>query len=131
MSGHKETSATLRRLARTAPKALNIAVYKEAAEVMRLAQIKAPIKTGALRASWFLAPSGRWESPSWSVEGGFGVHYAYIVHSTHRSRSQFLTQAMSERHSGRIGRIAADVKAMVASGNVYVPNVGIPRVPRI
>lgn len=131
MTGHRETSKTLDKLADRYPRALNLAVFSEAIEVMRLARIKAPYDTGALHDSAYLAPTAPWSARAWGADGGFGVWYAYIVHSFHRTKARFLDMAMAERRSGQVKRIAAETHARVRSGNMSVPRSEIPRVPKV
>lgn len=96
----------MRRLQHSYPAAFHHALFEEFINIMRLARNKAPERTGHLKRSAFLTDNGNPGDADYNIIGGFGAHYAYIVHQTHRSKAQFLVQALDERKRGANRRIA-------------------------
>lgn len=79
LTGAKEAQRELKRIAKAAPGALARGLYQMGVEVQAEAVRRAPVETGILRTSGYVAPPEQ-EDGEPSVEVGFGTVYAAVQH---------------------------------------------------
>jgi hypothetical protein len=104
-----EVDQSLSKLKRKHPEHAGRALQTEALEVQRMAQQKAPVDTGRLRASAF-TESPRISGSEISVRTGFGTDYAAAVHEDpDQQNRKYLARALEERSAGIKKRLVDEI----------------------
>jgi hypothetical protein len=119
LTGDKALLKELKRLEKAAPGAVSRALYQQGVMVLGDAIRRAPVETGVLRSSGYVAPPQE-EGGSTVVEVGFGTVYAEVQHEREDfehpqgGEAKYLEKAVASQASAQ--RVAALAKENLARG---------------
>ena len=121
VTGEREVMRELDKVAKKAPYAVNGALFELAERIMDAAVDRAPLDTGELRRSAYVAPPAR-VGTGWTIDLGFGAAHALRVHeATERSyrvgEAKFLEKAiMTEGRAGMRDVVKFAIRRLVGPG---------------
>lgn len=121
LKGFGTTMERLDALAKSSPEALESAMMMLAEDIITDAVKRAPVQTGELRESAFVAPPSRELGGAFTIVAGFGADHAVEVHERAElphpdGEAKFLERALMKKGVGSLHKIAGWAERYVAKG---------------
>lgn len=120
----------LHRLSAATPDMAKGALYAEGTRIMEQSTALAPVQTGQLRDSAYVAPPESYSGHT-SEEIGYGSEHAVAAHEDlNGSSPKFLEKPLNEVSQIR-GRLVADLQKRLKTGDGSMPAGRFPHSPRV
>lgn len=127
VTGERAVNRELAKIAKKAPYAVAGAILEHAENIMDAAVDLAPIDTGELRRSAYIAPPEQ-VGGQWVIDMGFGAEHAMRVHEqterTYRTgEAKFLEKAIMKHGRSGVAKLAKAAMRRLVGPGVKIPTV--------